>query len=197
MERLSVRFEHVESYVPRPFAFLLIKPNGQDPNLLATIDDMLGQVGNITFRTEATSERMSEHYEHLHTKILDDGRRCLAPILQYYKGKKVYPTIIEAQHDIAHAEFIQQCRELAGKSNPMKTHKGQIRHLPLELGLPFMFPQAGIDSMTDQPFAYDNLIHVSDSPHTAIRETALWLGDTFPGIVEHYDRTYQLLQIEP
>lgn len=191
-ERFLQRGLLMPRWEPKPFVFSMIKPMGMEPSVLGEIDEKLTSLGNIAVRLPmvATRELMESHYNHLHSKVGESGRHFLEPIVQYYEGKQVLPFVLESSDPfMSHDEFVRSVRQLAGKSRPTRTQPGQIRHIPLERGIPFIFPQAGVDPEFDEPYAFDNLIHVSDCPQAAIDEIGLWFG-AYPEVVDRYEQYF-------
>lgn len=130
---------------------------------------MIRQISDITVRKRAvvSGEDIREHYRQI------EGTPHFLPITRYLSGKRVELLIAEGEG--SPEEFVARMRKLVGKSDPAECRRGQIRHLAVEYGLPYIIPMSPENGSNN--YCRDNLIHCSDSPENAVREVGIWFDD--------------------
>ena len=133
---------------------VLVKPDGVRRGLtgevLSRIESKGYRLVALQQRT-ATAEELSAHYaEH-------EGKPFYAPLLEFMSSGPVVAVVVEGER------CIEGFRSLAGTTDPTTAAPGTIRG------------DLGRDWGTK---VQQNLVHGSDSPESAARETAIW----FPGL---------------
>jgi len=164
----------------RPFAYAMIKPQGMQ--IREQIINKLHSVGDVVHASRTFVDRniMAAHYAS------KSDKPYYKSIVDYMSGKQVERLII--QGDGSPAELITSLRQLAGYLKPLQAEDGTIRRMAIENKMPHIMvvPQ---EDRNLQQFAYDNLIHTSDSFAAAIDEIRLWFPDQ-PEVVEAAYRSY-------
>jgi nucleoside-diphosphate kinase len=137
------------------------------PDTLSTSEltcTVLERIVNAEFRvlktklTKITDAQILEHYDHL---IKSNGETMRTKILSYFSGKQIFVMLLERDN------AVQAMRDLIGATDPVKAGKGTIRGDLSKDSLQV--------AMSEGRFV-NNLIHASDSPESATRETGIWLG---------------------
>ena len=131
---------------------VLVKPDGVARNL----------TGEILRRIEAKG------YQLVDIRLVHADRELLAKHYAEHEGKPFYEPLIQFMESgpvvairVAGHRVIEGFRSLAGTTDPTTAAPGTIRgDLGRDWGLAVQ----------------QNLVHGSDSPETAARELALWLG---------------------
>ena len=164
----------------RPFAYAMIKPQGLE--VREAIINKLQGMGEIVHSSKTTVDpaAISEHY------IAKQNERYFKSIVDYMSYKPVERIILQGYGEPA--EFIKQLRDLAGVMKPLKADDGTIRRMAIDNVMPHIMitPQADREL---QQFAYDNLIHTSDSFEAAMDEIRIWFADQ-PQVIDAAYKSY-------
>lgn len=147
----------------------MLKPLATQEPVRSRVVQMLRRQGDITAKekTTVTQEQIEEHYQGI------AGEPHFSPITRYLTGKEVEVIVLEG--DGEPGEFVGRVRKLVGCSDPAQCQEGQIRHLAVEMGLPYTVPMEPVNGSNN--YCRDNLVHCSDSPDAAAREVEIWFND--------------------
>lgn len=171
-----------EIFDPRAFILVMFKPLGV--TVAEEIAGKLGAEANFvtTLQLIAEPDKLAQHY--------DSTRTYFTPLSNYMRGKEIWVSILEDRYYRSPAEFIRVMRDMTGKRSPVGSDNGTIRHLAVEHQLPYM--RVAPSKPGSNQYCYDNLLHTSDSPESALREIGVWFDDR-PEIIERYTQYLNIL----
>jgi nucleoside-diphosphate kinase len=132
---------------------VLVKPDGVRRGLTGEVIRRIEAKGYALVRLElrtATRELLAEHYaEH-------EGKPFYEPLVEFMLSGPVAALVVEGER------VIEGFRSLAGATDPVVAAPGTIRgDLGRDWGLSVQ----------------QNIVHGSDSPESAERETSIWFSD--------------------
>jgi len=132
---------------------VLVKPDGVRRGLAGEVIRRIEAKGYTLVRLElrtATRELLAEHYaEH-------EGKPFYEPLVEFMLSGPVAALVVEGER------VIEGFRSLAGATDPVVAAPGTIRgDLGRDWGLSVQ----------------QNIVHGSDSPESAERETSIWFSD--------------------
>lgn len=163
-ERLPTKNKETVSHSSLTFAML--KPLGMQEPYRSLIIERLSQVADIkqikrhriTYDEVCTLYSPSGHNEDGTPKV------HFHAITNYLANKEVDLILL---HGDIHA-----IDDMIGEWKPERTREDQLRHILVENGVDYKIPVDVPEGFQD--FVYDNLIHSSDSPVSAVREVAIF-----------------------
>lgn len=138
----------VKSHIER--TFVMIKPEGVRRNLIGTVIQRFenrDEFSIIAIKLVHASRALADTHYHIHR-----NQPYYTDLVDLMTSGPVIAMVWEGEH------AIKVCRMMTGSTNPLEAHPSTIRG-----------DFAGS--------ALNSLIHVADSPETAVEEIALWFPE--------------------
>jgi len=154
--------------------FVILKPLGTIEPVRSEILRRLKEVGDIVITKKINLSPNKAHGLYWFSGHDECGKQLshFEPITRYLTGKDIEIVLLYNPNSTVFSEI----DKLVGHYDPTKTIAGEIRHLVIELGLPYKVPVM-VSDIGSNNYALDNLVHSSGSIEDLSREIKIFFDE--------------------